>query len=88
MQTNYAMVLLLARLGIRPQEVIAIQIGDIDWRSGEIMVRGQGARHDRLPPTDTRLNPGSHRTSTLQAVHSHEPLGFWGLSASRLLIPP
>jgi integrase/recombinase XerD len=48
---NYAMVLLLARLGLRPQEVIAIQIDDIDWRSGEIMVRGKGARHDRLPLT-------------------------------------
>jgi integrase/recombinase XerD len=46
---NYAMVLLLARLGMRPQEVIAIQIDDIDWRSGEITIRGKGARHDRLP---------------------------------------
>jgi integrase/recombinase XerD len=49
---NYAMVLLLARLGLRPPEVIAMQIDDIDWRSGEIIVRGKGARHDRhpLPP--------------------------------------
>ena len=46
---NYAMVLLLARLGLRAQEVIAMQIDDIDWRSGEIIVRGKGARHDRLP---------------------------------------
>ncbi len=46
---NYAMVLLLARLGLRPPEVIAMQIDDIDWRSGEIIVRGKGDRHDRLP---------------------------------------
>jgi integrase/recombinase XerD len=46
---NYAMVLLLARLGLRPPEVIAMQIDDIDWRSGEIIVRGKGERHDRLP---------------------------------------
>lgn len=46
---NYAMVLLLARLGLRPPEVIALQIDDIDWRSGEIVVRGKGAHHDRLP---------------------------------------
>jgi integrase/recombinase XerD len=46
---NYAMVLLLARLGLRPPEVIALQIDDIDWRSGELVVRGKGARHDRLP---------------------------------------
>ncbi|MGH6837504.1 MAG: tyrosine-type recombinase/integrase [Methylocella sp.] len=46
---NYAMVLLLARLGLRAPEVIAMQIDDIDWRSGEIIVRGKGERHDRLP---------------------------------------
>jgi len=46
---NYAMVLLLARLGLRAQEVITIQIGDIDWRAGEILVRGKGQQHDRLP---------------------------------------
>ena len=46
---NYAMVLLLARLGLRAPEVIAMQLDDIDWRSGEIIVRGKGARHDRLP---------------------------------------
>lgn len=46
---NYAMVLLLARLGLRASEGIAIQIGDIDWRAGEIVVRGKGQRHDRLP---------------------------------------
>ena len=31
---NYAMALLMARLGFRPQEVIAIQLEDIDWRNG------------------------------------------------------
>ncbi len=46
---NYAMVLLLARLGLRPPEVVAMQLDDIDWRSGEIIVRGKGGRHDRLP---------------------------------------
>jgi len=46
---NYAMVLLLARLGLRAAEVIAIRIDDIDWRAGEILVRGKGQLHDRLP---------------------------------------
>ena len=46
---NYAMVLLLARLGLRAAEVIAIRIDDIDWRAGELLVRGKGQRHDRLP---------------------------------------
>lgn len=46
---NHAMVLLMARLGLRAPEVIAMQIDDIDWRSGEILVRGKGDRHDRVP---------------------------------------
>lgn len=46
---NYAMILLLARLGLRPTEVIAMQIDDIDWRAGEIMIRGKGKLYDRLP---------------------------------------
>jgi integrase/recombinase XerD len=46
---NYAMVLLLARLGLRPSEVIAMQLDDIDWRAGELVIRGKGDRHDRLP---------------------------------------
>lgn len=46
---NYAMVLLLARLGLRAQEVIALQLDDIDWRAGELLVRGKGQRRDRLP---------------------------------------
>lgn len=43
------MVLLIARLGLRGPEVIAVQIEDIDWRAGEILVRGKGKRHDRVP---------------------------------------
>jgi integrase/recombinase XerD len=46
---NHAMVLLLARLGLRAPEVIAMQVNDIDWRAGEIIVRGKGQRHDRVP---------------------------------------
>jgi integrase/recombinase XerD len=46
---NYAMVMLLARLGLRAAEVVAMQLDDIDWRSGEVMVRGKGNRHDRVP---------------------------------------
>jgi integrase/recombinase XerD len=48
---DYAMLLLMARLGLRAGEVMAIQLDDIDWRAGEIMVRGKGKLHDRLPVT-------------------------------------
>ena len=50
---NYAMVLLMARLALRAEEVVAIQLEDVDWRAGELLVRGKGKRHDKLPiPTD------------------------------------
>ena len=50
---NYAMLLLIARLGLRAPEVIAVQLDDIDWRNGEILIRGKGKLHDRMPlPAD------------------------------------
>jgi integrase len=48
---NYAIVLLLARLGIRAGEAAGLLMDDIDWRSGEITVRGKGRTH-RLPLPD------------------------------------
>ena len=47
---DYAMLLLLARLGLRCGEVAALQLEDIDWRAGELLVRGKGGREDRMPP--------------------------------------
>jgi len=50
---DYAVILLLARLGLRAGEVAALDLGDIDWRQGEITVRGKGSRRDSLPlPAD------------------------------------
>jgi site-specific recombinase XerD len=46
---NYVILLLLARLGLRSGEVVSLQLDDIDWRAGEIMVRGKGLFHDRMP---------------------------------------
>ena|SRR5215472_2101859 len=39
---DYAVLLLLARLGLRAGEVVALQLDDINWRAGEITVRGKG----------------------------------------------
>jgi len=44
-----AILLLLARLGLRASEVIALELGDIRWRTGEILIRGKGGRQDLLP---------------------------------------
>jgi len=50
---NYAIMLLLARLGLRSIEVARLQLEDLDWRAGELVVRGKARRHDRLPlPAD------------------------------------
>jgi len=50
---DYAVLLLLSRLGLRAGEVAALRLDDIDWYRGEITVRGKANRHDRLPlPAD------------------------------------
>lgn len=49
----YAVLMLLARLGLRAGEVTGLCLDDIDWRAGEILVRGKGPRLERLPlPAD------------------------------------
>jgi len=47
-----AVLLLLARLGLRAGEVAALQLDDIRWKAGEIVIRGKGRVHDRLPLLD------------------------------------
>ena len=50
---DYAILLLLARLGLRAGEVAGLQLDDVDWRRGELLVRGKGSRRDVLPlPVD------------------------------------
>jgi site-specific recombinase XerD len=46
---DYAIMLLLARLGLRAGEVAGLGLGDIDWRRGEIAILGKGNRSERLP---------------------------------------
>ena len=46
---DYAILLLLARLGLRSSEILSIELGDLHWRTGEIVIRGKGNREDLLP---------------------------------------
>jgi integrase/recombinase XerD len=46
---DHAILLLLARLGLRAGEIVALELGDILWRTGEIVVHGKGRLQDRLP---------------------------------------
>lgn len=48
-QRDYAVLLLLARLGLRAGEVVAMMLEDIDWEGGELLIRGKGGQQDRLP---------------------------------------
>jgi len=46
---NHAILMLLARLGLRSVEVARLELCDLDWRAGELVVRGKARRQDRLP---------------------------------------
>jgi site-specific recombinase XerD len=50
---DFAILTLLVRLGLRSGEVAALQLQDVDWRGGELVVLGKGRRSERLPlPVD------------------------------------
>lgn len=50
---DFAVLTVMARLGLRVGEVAALELADVDWRSGQIMVRGKANRVERLPlPVD------------------------------------
>lgn len=49
---DFAVLLLLARLGLRSGEVAALALDDIDWNAGLLRVRGKGDREAALPLPD------------------------------------
>jgi len=50
---DFAMLTVLARLCLRAGEVAALQLDDLDWHHGEIVVRGKGGRREKMPlPVD------------------------------------
>jgi site-specific recombinase XerD len=66
---DFAIVILLARLGLRSIEVARLELDDLDWRGGEIVVRGKARRQDRLPlPGDV----GEALTAYLSLRGQHE----------------
>ena len=50
---DYAILLLLARLGLRSGEVARLTLEDVDWEAGCVTVHGKAGRVDQLPlPAD------------------------------------
>ncbi|MDI7278024.1 MAG: site-specific integrase [Anaerolineae bacterium] len=50
---DFAILTLLARPGLRAIEVARLELDDLNWRMGEVVIRGKGRRYDRLPlPVD------------------------------------
>jgi len=46
---DYAIVLILTRMGLRAREIAALTLEDVDWRQGIVEVSGKGGRRDQLP---------------------------------------
>lgn len=87
---DHAIVVMLARLGLRAAEVAALTVDDVDWSRGEIVVRGKGNRIEALPlPVDVGealvayLHDGRPRT-TCRALFLRIPKPLVGLSPSSI----
>jgi integrase/recombinase XerD len=86
------MLLLMARLGLRCGEVAALALEDVDWRAGQVTVRGKGGRRDLLPlPVDVgeaiadylrggRPATASGRTVFVRVTAPHRELSSGGVS--------
>ncbi len=46
---DYAILMMLAKLGLRAGEVATLTLDDIDWRTGEMLVRAKGRQRARMP---------------------------------------
>jgi len=90
---DYAVIILLLRLGLRRGEVARLRLDDVDWRAGELLVRGKGGRVDRLPlPADVggaiasylrRGRPASGRRELfLRARAPYEPVASGTVSST------
>ena len=97
---NRAMLLLSARLGLRPSEVLRLRLQDLDWTTGSVLIRaGKTSRERLLPlPEDAGAALASYLretrpASTERAVFltcgpAHSPIrsnGFMAKLVNRLL---
>lgn len=90
---DYAIILILLRLGLRRGELAAVRLDDLDWRAGEVVIRGKGGRLDRLPlPADVGAAiagylsrgrpPSRHRELLLRARAPFAPIDAGTVSST------
>ncbi len=89
---DYAILLLLARLGLRACEVAALEVGDLDWEAGQITVQGKRGVRAMLPlPADAgaaiaaylrhRRAPHTSRRVFLRMRAPVGPMGAGGIGS-------
>ncbi|MFD9947468.1 tyrosine-type recombinase/integrase [Nonomuraea sp. NPDC059023] len=89
---DYAIVLMLWRLGLRIGEVAHLRLDDIDWERGELLVRGKGGRQEKLPlPVDVGqtlvdyLTRGRPRWGACRCLFVIHRAPYTGLSRSSVV---
>jgi len=92
---DYAVILLILRLGLRANEVATMRLDDMDWRAGQLTVHGKGNRVDQLPlPVDVGeaiaayLCRGRPRSATAREVFLRvrpPPVGLTRVGVSSLV---
>lgn len=91
---DYAVLVVLVRLGLRAGEVAAMETGDLDWRRGEVLVRSKGGGRDRLPlPSDVGdalvgylTRRGAHPGQRRVFLRVHAPRGPMSMSGIRAVV--
>lgn len=84
---DYAILMLVARLGLRSAEVARLELGDIDWRAGQITLRGKANQQDGMPLS---CDVGGALAAYLSQARPATPLRqvFLAAKAPRRAIPP
>lgn len=89
---DFAILLMLSRMGLRNGEVCRLGLDDIDWRSGEILIHGKGNRRERMPlPVDVGqalvdyLSQGRATMGQCRQVFLIGRAPFTGLSLSAMV---
>ena len=90
---DYAILMLLARLGLRGGEVVGLTLEDIDWENGLITVKGKGGQSSQLPlPGDVGeaivayLRDGRPRVPHNRRLSSEHARRSWDLKARAALV--